>query len=207
MKEQNKLTILIGIFISSLIGANLLGNKIAVLCGISFSVGIFAYPITFLITDIIEEVKGKKYVNGIILSGFISLLLILFLTKLSIMLPPAPRFQYNDEYIKIFNTSSRIIIASIIAFIISQFHDVFTFEYIKKKTKSKYLWLRNNVSTIISQLIDTTLFMFIAFYHITPKFDFGFIISLILPYWGLKVIMAIIDTPFVYIGVKWLKDK
>ena len=76
----------------------------------------------------------------------------------------------------------------------------------KKITKGKYLWLRNNLSTVISQLIDTTLFMFIAFYMVTPQFTAPFIIELIIPYWLFKVGFAFIDTPLVYLGVKWLKS-
>jgi uncharacterized integral membrane protein (TIGR00697 family) len=76
---------------------------------------------------------------------------------------------------------------------------------IKKVTKSKHLWIRNNVSTVISQFFDTTIFMFIAFYHITPKYTTPFIFSLIFPYWAFKVLFAIIDTPLCYLGVYWVK--
>jgi len=69
------------------------------------------------------------------------------------------------------------------------------------------LWLRNNLSTIFSQLIDTTIFMFLAFYKIAPKFTVTFIISLIIPYWIFKVVFAIVDTPLCYLGVRWLKNE
>ena len=100
----------------------------------------------------------------------------------------------------------RIIIASIVAFFLSQLHDIVVFEKLKKRTKWKHLWLRNNLSTMGSQLIDSTVFMFLAFYAITPKFDVKFIISLIIPFYIFKIIFAIIDTPFVYLWVKWLKN-
>jgi len=67
------------------------------------------------------------------------------------------------------------------------------------------LWLRNNLSTIVSQFIDSTVFMFVAFYALTPKFTVAFIFSLIIPYYLFKVAFAVLDTPFVYLGVKWLK--
>jgi uncharacterized integral membrane protein (TIGR00697 family) len=88
---------------------------------------------------------------------------------------------------------------------ISQYHDIITFEFLKKKTNGKALWLRNNLSTMASQLIDTILFMFIAFYKIAPQFNFSFVLQLCIPYYLFKILFALIDTPFVYIGVKWLK--
>lgn len=205
MDKDTKLTILISIFISGLIAANLLGNKITTILGVSFSVGIFAYPFTFVVTDIVEEVYGKKKTQGIIYGGMIAIVFVLLLTLLSVYLPPASRFDYNDAYKQVFGVSTRILIASLIAFVISQTHDVWSFNYWKQKTKGKHLWIRNNLSTMSSQFIDTTLFMFIAFYNITPKFSVGFIFSLIIPYWLLKILMAALDTPLVYIGVKWLK--
>ncbi|MFH1508763.1 MAG: queuosine precursor transporter [bacterium] len=205
--QQKKFTLLTSIFITALVAANLLGSKITVLAGISVSVAIFAYPLTFLVTDIVEEVLGKKVAKQLIVAGFLSLFILLFLTWLSVILPAADRYEFNNEYKTIFSSSLRMIIASLVAFLLSQFHDVWAFNFWKEKTKGKLLWLRNNFSTVISQFIDTSVFMFIAFYMITPKFDVSFIISLIIPYWLFKIAFAVIDTPFVYLGVKWLKEK
>ena len=101
--------------------------------------------------------------------------------------------------------SFRIFIASIAAFLISQLHDIWAFNFWKQKTRGKHLWLRNNLSTIVSQLIDTTLFMFIAFYAVSPQFTIAYTFSLVIPYWILKVVFALFDTPFVYLGVWWLR--
>ena len=109
-------------------------------------------------------------------------------------------------YSIVFGMSARILVASVVAFGISQTHDLWAFNFWKQKTKGKYLWLRNNASTVVSQLLDTTLFMFIAFYHMTPKFTTQFVVSLIIPYWLLKVLVAALDTPICYLGVKWLKS-
>ncbi|MBU0662749.1 queuosine precursor transporter, partial [Candidatus Micrarchaeota archaeon] len=112
---------------------------------------------------------------------------------------------FPAEYALVFGTTLRIFIASIAGFLFSQLHDVWAFHYWKQKTQGKFLWLRNNASTIVSQLIDTVLFMFIAFYAVTPKHDVSYIIALIIPYYLLKVVVAILDTPFVYLGVNWLR--
>jgi uncharacterized integral membrane protein (TIGR00697 family) len=96
-------------------------------------------------------------------------------------------------------------IASIVAFILSQYNDIITFEWLKNKTKWKHLWLRNNLSTMFSQFIDTFVFMMIAFYAVKPEYTLMFIISLCIPYYLFKVVFALLDTPLVYLWVKWLK--
>lgn len=200
-----KLMVLLSVFVGLLIGMNLLGGKIVSLLGISVSVGIFMVPLTFLITDIVAEVYGKKTVQWFIYGGVIALLMTLVYIWIFVQLEPHTRYTFNEEYKTIFGLSTRIIIASIVAFIISQLHDIFAFEYWKKKTHGKMLWLRNNLSTVVSQMLDTLIFMFIAFYQIAPKFTAAFIISLAIPYYLFKVTFAVLDTPFVYLGVKWLK--
>ena len=206
MKTQDKKTmVLFALFIGLLIGMNLLGGKLTTLFGVTLSVGIFMMPLTFLITDIIAEVHGKEMTKWFVYSGLFTLLIILAYISVFVALPPAERFTYNAEYATVFGLSIRITIASIIAFFFSQMHDIIAFEYWKKKTHGKMLWLRNNASTIVSQLIDTFIFMMIAFYHITPKFTVLFIISISIPFYIFKVLFALADTPFVYAGVKWLR--
>jgi len=205
--NNSRLQILFALFIALLTGMNLLSGKIISLFGISVSVGIFMFPLTFLITDIVEEVYGKNTVKNFIMGGLISLVMIFLFTKLFVYLEPHERYSFNEEYKTIFGHSLRMMTASIVAFLLAQIHDVIAFEWWKKKTNGKALWLRNNLSTIVSQLIDTFVFMMIAFYHITPKFTFGFVVSLAIPYYLFKVLFAIIDTPFVYIGTKWLKSE
>ena len=206
MTTNFRLNLLLGIFVGLIIGMNLLGGKIIDFFGVSASVGIFMVPITFLITDIVAEVYGKKAAQQFVNIGVIALVMIFIYTSIFINLSPNARFLANTEYRTIFGASLRIIIASIIAFIISQSHDVWAFHYWKKKTGDRFLWLRNNLSTIVSQAIDTLIFMTIAFYKITPQFDFAFIIKLAIPFYILKVIFALLDTPFAYLGVRWLKN-
>jgi hypothetical protein len=206
-KSNSKLNLLLAIFVGLLIGMNLLGGKITTLFGVSVSVGIFMVPLTFLITDIVEEVHGKKVAKQFLISGVVTLVITFVYIAFFVALPANERYVHNEAYKTIFGSSMRIIIASIVAFILSQFHDVWAFNFWKQKTKGKFLWLRNNASTIISQGIDTFVFMMIAFYQIAPKFDFAFIIKLSIPYYLFKIAFALIDTPFVYLGVKWLRGK
>lgn len=202
-----KLHVLMGLFVGLLVGMNLLGNKVTTLFGISVSVGIFMVPLTFLITDIVEEVYGKHIVKHFIIAGVITLVLMFLYTGFFVWLPPNARFTYNEEYRIVFGSSMRIIIASLTAFLLAQMHDIWAFAYWKERTHGKALWLRNNLSTWVSQAIDTMVFMMIAFYQVTPKFTFAFIISLSIPYYLFKLGFAVLDTPFVYLGVWWLRDK
>ncbi|MEA1964366.1 MAG: queuosine precursor transporter [Candidatus Aerophobetes bacterium] len=204
---EKKTNILLGLFVGAIVTANLIGLKIANFGIFEASVGILVFPITFLVTDIIEEVHGKEKAKEFVLIGLITLVFALFITVLGVILPFAERSLVKEEYTKIFGTTIRIFIASIIAFTFSQMHDVWAFSFWKAKTRGKFLWLRNNLSTAVSQFSDTALFMFIAFYGISPKFTVSYVFSLIIPYWLVKVLFALFDTPFCYLGVKWLKGK
>jgi uncharacterized integral membrane protein (TIGR00697 family) len=214
---ETKTNLFLGLFVASIIAANLLGGKITKFWFIEVSVGIFAYPLTFLITDVICEVHGREKTTQFVWIGFVCMLFILLITALSVWLPFAPRsYVQAEQYNPVFGIGLRFFVASITAFLLSQFHDVWAFSFWKEKTSGKFLWLRNNASTIVSQLIDTVVFMFIALYYIpwlpqivntNPKFTVAYLFTLILPYYILKVIVAIFDTPFVYAGVWWLRRK
>ena len=208
LSVEQKTSFLLGLFVACLVAANLIGLKIANFAIFDASVGILVFPILFLITDIIEEVHGKQRAKQFVYIGLACLVFILAITVIAVLLPTASRsFVSHEAYANIFGTTLRIFIASIIGFFLSQMHDVWAFNFWKQKTAGKHLWLRNNASTIVSQFLDTTIFMFIAFYLITPKFDEFYIFALIIPYWLIKVLVAIIDTPFCYLGVKWLRGR
>ena len=226
IKEQNnfsfKANILIGLFISSLLYANVLGCKISSIAGINFSVGVFIFPITFMVTDIISEVYGKEKAKQVVYIGLFSMIFVLILSAIAVLVPTSQWSHVTHaEFAKIFNLSIRMQVASIAAFIISQLHDVWAFSYWRGKTKGKFLWLRNNFSTITSQFIDSAIYVFIAFYHLpdfiinnipliknTPEnFNIEFVLTLLFSLWLIKVVIAILDTPLVYLGVLWLKKE
>jgi queuosine precursor transporter len=202
-----KLQILLTIFISCLLLGNLLGNKLIEIFGIITSVGLLGYPPTFLITDIIEEVKGKEVTRTFVNAGLLSLCIAFLFVSLSTGFPPASIYHGNEAYTEIFSSSRRMIVASMTAFFISQHHDILAFNFWKQKTNGRHLWLRNNLSTIVSQLIDSTVFMFLAFYRLTPEINAATVIQMVLPLWVLKIGFALLDTPFVYLGVRWLAPR
>lgn len=215
MLKIQKLDLLISIYIACIALSELMGAKTFPLANIfgyqlNASVAIFVLPLIFTINDVITEVYGKERTKSVIRSGLLVILLILLFSLLATSLPPSTRFQSSEtSYDKIFGLSARIAASSLTAFTIAEFMDVLIFVKLREKIGKKALWLRNNVSNFISQFIDTSIFMFLAFYAFDKSFDTNitFLFSLILPYWLLKCSMSIIETPLVYLGVKWLKEE
>lgn len=204
MQRETKFWILTAIFVASVIAANLMGNKIAVFGFFDAAVGIMIFPLSFLALDVIQEVEGKQTARRIVLATMAVLAYVLLITWIATQLPSAKRDFFPMEYNKIFGISVRVMIASIIAFLVGELADIEIFKRIRDWSKAKMLWLRATGSTVISQFVDTTIFMFLAFYGITPKHDAFYLFILIIPYWTLKCLIAIFGTPLVYAGVQWL---
>ena len=125
-------------------------------------------------------------------------------------IPASSRFASPEAaYDKVFGLSARFSLASLIAFISSDFMDVYIFAKMRKSLGKKGLWLRVNVSNFISQFIDTVVFMVLAFWALDMSFmsNFSFILGLLIPYWIIKCLISVVETPLVYVGVKWLRDK
>lgn len=214
MIKIQKLDLLISLYIGLIAISELLGAKTFPLAKIfgyqlNASVAIFTFPFIFTINDIITEVYGKERTRSIIQSGLLIVLIIFLFNLFATSLPPSARFAPTESaYDAIFSLSARIAAASLIAFTIAEFMDVLIFVKIREKLGKSKLWLRNNLSNFTAQLFDTTVFMFLAFYALDKSFDanLSFLISLIIPYWLLKCFASIIETPFVYLGVNWLKN-
>jgi len=172
------------------------------------SVAIFTLPIIFSINDVITEVHGKERARSVVRSGLVMVALIFLFVVLATNLPPSMRFQAKENaYDTIFGLTARFAFASLTAFTIAEFMDIYIFSKIREKLGKKKLWLRTNASNVISQFLDTTIFITLAFYALDKSFNdnFPFLVGIILPYWLLKCFMSVIETPFVYAGVSWLK--
>ncbi len=213
MFKIEKLDLLVSVYIFCIAAAELMGSKIFPLVkvfGYQFnsSVAILILPLIYTINDVIVEVYGAGRARSVVRSGLLVVLLIFIFSFIATSLPPGTRFILSEKsYDAVFGLSMRISAASLIAFIIAEFTDVAVFAKIRQKFGKKALWFRNNVSNFISEFLDTAIFMTLAFYAFNRGFEsnFTFLISIILPYWFLKCVMSIIETPFVYLGVKWLK--
>lgn len=192
MKNSNKNLILLnGIFITSLIIANIVSAKIVTFWGLVIPAAIVAYPLTFLMTDIIGEIWGKEQANQTVKIGFWCQLISLILIGLAILLPVAPFADNQEQFKGIMASSFRVVLASMVAYLCSQSWDVWIFHKIRERgTKNK--WIRNNLSTMTSQIIDTAIFITIAFIGKVPN-----IWIMIASQYVIKCIYAALDTiPF-----------
>lgn len=195
MEKTNKnLLILNGIFITSLLIANVVSAKIVTFGGLVIPAAIVAYPLTFLMTDVIGEIWGKEQANETVKLGFICQLISLILIGLAIILPVAPFADNQAEFKGIMAQSFRVVAASLVAYYCSQSWDVWVFHKIREKgTGNK--WLRNNLSTMTSQIIDTAIFITIAFIGTVPN-----IWVMIGSQYLIKCVYALLDTvPFYYL--------
>lgn len=190
-KTEKNLILLNGIFLTSLLIANVLSAKIVVIAGAVIPAAVVAYPLTFLMTDLIGEIWGKEQANQAVKIGFICQLVSLVMIGLAILLPVAPFADNQAEFKGIMAQSFRVVAASLVAYYCSQSWDVWVFHKIREKS-TKYKWIRNNVSTFTSQIIDTAIFITIAFYGVVPN-----LWVMILSQYGIKCIYAALDTiPF-----------
>jgi uncharacterized integral membrane protein (TIGR00697 family) len=203
--------VLAALFIASLVTSNLIFQKFFYwepfnLYRFEISVGILPYPITFLITDILSEVYGKKKANQVVVAGifasFFSMLIILVADY-----APAINNSPVDEAVfsKVFGLSALAVLASMLAYLFAQFIDIRIFHYWKNLTKGKHLWLRNNFSTFFSQFIDTfTVLLLLCTFKVLP---WNIFTSLLISGFLFKVLIAAFDTPILYAVVFWFRKK
>ena len=225
-QELQLFIILSSVFIASLVSCNLIFQKffsidiwLPFIGNYKFeqSVGLLAYPVTFLVTDIISEIYGQKRANQVVASGLIASIFMLILVMVSDSVNSAP---FGTGHIEAFNPATKTtenifhivfglsgaaVFASMVAYLFAQFIDVRLFHFWKNLTNGKHLWLRNNASTVLSQCVDTLLVLFLLCYFnvipwekFTPYFINGFLF---------KVFFAAFDTPIFYVLSYYLKRK
>ena len=201
---------LAALFITSLVVSNLIfqkffywypfdveifGSKL-----FEISVGILPYPITFLITDLISEIYGKKRANEVVVAGIFASLFSLLIIFMATHAPATSWSKVDDTmFSQVFGNSMIAVFASMITYLFAQFIDIKIYHFWKKVTKGKQLWIRNNFSTWFSQFVDTfTILILLCSFEIIPWDSFeGLLISGFL----FKLLVAILDTPFLYLGV------
>lgn len=209
-----KMDLLIAVYIFCIVVSQIMGAKTFPLINIfgfqiNQTVSIFVFPLIFIFNDIVNEVYGPERARSIIRSSLLVILFIFIYSIIATALPPSSRFAASENaYDEIFGLSARFSLASLIAFISSDFLDVYIFAKMRKALGKKGLWLRVNVSNFLSQFIDTVVFMVLAFWALDMSFssNFTFILGLLIPYWIVKCVISVIETPVVYAGVKWLKS-
>ena len=213
MEFKEKLFLLLsGIFLTALVLGNIIGTtKFVNVFGLTVPAGVLAYPFTFLATDLICELYGKKKAQILVWIGFILNLFMLGLMTLGHYLPDASGVSgAASTFERVYEFMIGNVIASMIAYLIAQTIDVHMFHFWKRLTKGKHLWLRNNASTTASQLVDTISILTILYFadNLGPDIkSLDKLIPLIFYSYLFKFFFALFDTPLFYLGVYFLKKK
>jgi len=176
------------------------------------ALGNIIYGTTFLVTDILNENYGKKEARKAVWIGFFMMIAATLIMQICLRFTPHESDLLSPALQQIFSFLPRITIASLTAYLISEMHDVWAYDFWKRLTKGKYIWLRNNLSTLVSQLIDNIIFSWIAWVGLfglfgwTQVFSWDIVIQIFMVSYVMKFIVALVDTPFIYLS-KYIKKK
>ncbi|MBP94314.1 MAG: hypothetical protein CMC55_09395 [Flavobacteriaceae bacterium] len=208
--SQRIYLLLAALFITSLVVSNLIFQKFFYWYPINatlfdsklfeISVGILPYPITFLITDLISEIYGKKAANQVVVTGIFASLFSMLIIYTANAVPATSWSPVNDGLFQtVFGNTAIAVLASMMAYLFAQFIDIHIYHFWKHLTKGKHLWLRNNFSTFFSQFVDTsTILLLLCSFNIIEWNKFA---GLLIAGFLFKVLIALVDTPFLYLGV------
>lgn len=207
LRAEKAYFILAAIFIAALVASNLIFQKFFTwspfnIYTFELSVGILPYPITFIVTDVVSEIYGRKRANQLVVAGFIASVFTLLIVVVANAVPATNWSPVNDDtFTHVFGFTIIAVGGSMAAYLIAQLVDVQLFHFWKRKTKGKHLWLRNNASTFTSQLVDTLVILTIlCSFDVIAWERFN---SLLINGYLFKVLIALVDTPIVY-AVVWV---
>jgi len=196
----------------SLLLANLQGPKLTEIFGLQTSMGVILYSSIYFATDLLSERYGKSEATRAVMIGFMVSVIIIVMISISLIYMPATApetaalaLNIHEATATLFDFTPRFVLGSLLAYLLSQRFDVWIFHVIKKKTQGHHLWLRNNVSTILSQAIDTVIYGVVVWWGVV---DFTTAMQLALAKYFFKILIALIDTPFIYLARDWdVEDK
>lgn len=201
-----------GLYASVVFGlllANLQGPKLTMIFGLQTSMGVILYSSIYFSTDLLSEYYGRKEANRAVLLGFFVSVMIIVMTSISLLYQPSsdPKTAEfaNDVHqatATLFDYSPRFILGSLMAYLLSQSFDVWIFHKLKQRTQGRHLWLRNNVSTLLSQLVDTAIYGLVVWWGLV---DLQTAIALAAAKYVFKIVIALIDTPFIYWARSWAR--
>ncbi|NDV24228.1 queuosine precursor transporter [Desulfovibrio sp. JC022] len=188
---------LFGLIVFNLILCNIQVLKTIELFGMTTTLGNILYASVFLSTDMLSEFYGKKEAKKAVYLGFVVLVMAVVYMQLALMFTPAADDFAQPHLEAIFGFLPRIALGSMAAYIVSQLNDVYIFHLLKEKMGQRHLWLRNNASTLLSQFLDSSVFCFVALWGLFP---FEVWVEILFTTYLFKVIVAVMDTPFLYLA-------
>lgn len=192
--------IAVGVFASLTVLANLLAVKTITLGPFIAPAAVLVYASTFLLTDILSELFGEEKARLAVWTGFLANIVMLVSVLIALRWSASPLMDPGlaSSFDAVFGFAPRVIAASMIAYLVSQHHDVWAYGFWRRKTGGKHMWLRNNASTMASQGIDTLIFITLAFYGLVPN---SILLQMMAGQYVIKVLIAALDTPFIYLAL------
>jgi queuosine precursor transporter len=210
--SQKLYVCLVAVFVSCLLLGDVIGGKTITTALGPISVGIIPFPVTFLLTDIVNDFYGRRGARFLTLVGFAMAVIAYVVLQISTWLSPDPSTYFTQaEFAKIFGGSAQLFVASMVAYLIGQFLDIHVFQFWKALTQSRHLWLRATGSTVLSQIIDTVTINLIFWLWVAAsdptsflgQMDraerYGWIFAKIAREYGIKLVVAILLTPLIYL--------
>ncbi len=191
----------------SILLANLFGPKLTVILGLQTSMGVIVYSSIFFATDLLGERYGRREANRAVLLGFALSLVLLVMVSASLRFAPSTdpasaafSSQIHHAFATLFDYTPRFVLGSLLAYLLSQSFDVWLFHALRQKTAGRHLWLRNNLSTMLSQALDTAIYSLVVWWGIV---DLATAVQLGLAKYVFKLFIAAFDTPFIYWARSW----
>lgn len=191
----------------SLLLANLQGPKLTEIFGLQTSMGVILYSSIYFATDLLSERYGKAEATRAVMIGFAVSIIIIVMISVSLLYQPATSpnvaalaLSMHNATATLFDFTPRFVLGSLLAYLISQRMDVFLFHVIKERTQGRHLWLRNNLSTLCSQALDTVIYGLVVWWGVV---DLATAMQLALAKYLFKVLIALFDTPFIYLARNW----
>jgi len=196
--SQKLFVYMCAIFVACLLLGDVIGGKIIRTPLGPISVGIIPFPVTFLLTDVVNDFYGRRGARFLTMLGFYMALLAWALLQVTTLMPvDGSTYFTQSEYAKVFGGSAQLFVASMLAYLVGQFLDIHVFHFWKAITQSRHLWLRSTGSTIFSQAVDTVTINLI-FGRVTAGWGWGFIGAKIGREYVIKFVVAVLLTPAIY---------
>ncbi len=186
-----------GIIVFNMVLCNIQVLKTITLFGLSTTLGNILYAGVFLATDMLSEFYGQQEARRGVLLGFVAVVLTTVYMQIALLFTPGPDDFAQPHLSAIFGFLPRLAFASIMAYLVSQLHDIWAYAFWKKKTQGRFLWLRNNASTLVSQMLDSAVFCLLAFWGVFPA---PMLLQIMLTTYLFKSVVAVLDTPFMYLA-------
>jgi uncharacterized integral membrane protein (TIGR00697 family) len=202
VQNSNLYLFLIILFVSSIISANTVAVKIISIIGFVLPAGVIVFPISYIIGDVLTEVYGFKKAKKAIMLGFIANLMFVLTVTVAKILPSAPVWNDQENFIKILGQTPRILTASLFGYLFGSVSNSLIMSKLKKVFNGKMLWIRTISSTVVGEGVDSLVFITIAFFSKVPN---TIIYSMVINQWFFKTAYETIATPITYLVVSYIK--